>query len=183
VSQDPDSSSLLSAQDLKDLILNTNPRNFYLKLPRDPTATYRILWYRRYYLGAECKVDILVPGTMHLPCLPCSRVTYLEGIPVAPFSLLLLQKLQAWDDHCKAEDAHKKAKRLQDAGDVKRLMALKVPMRTLLGAGHGVWEDEVLFSEEFINLTRERVRSYVDAFPDRTEEWRALGFLLEEGPP
>jgi hypothetical protein len=105
-------------------------------------------------------------------------VTYFDGIPVVPFALLLLQKLQAWDDHCKAEDAHQKAKRLQDAADVKRLMALKVPMRALLRAGQGVWEDKVLFSEEFIELTRERVRCYVDAFPDRAEEWRALGFSL-----
>ena len=95
-----------------------------------------------------------------------------------PFALLLLHKLQAWDDHSKAEDAHKRAKRFQDAADVKRLMALKVPMRALLTAGHGVWEDKVLFSEEFIELTKERVRSYVDVFPDKAEEWRVLGFSL-----
>jgi len=38
-----------------------------------------------------------------------------------------------------------------------------------------MWDDEVLFSEEFVELTKERVRSYVDVFPDRMEEWRALG--------
>jgi hypothetical protein len=72
----------------------------------------------------------------------------------------------------------RRRKRFQDATDVTRLMALKVPMKALLRVGHGVWEDEILFSEEFIKLTRERVGSYVDAFPDRAEEWKALGFSL-----
>jgi len=178
VSQDLDAPSTLSAQDLKDLILNTNPRNFYLKLPRDPTASYRILWYRRHYLGEECKVDILIPGTLHLPHLPSTRVMFLEGIPVVPFALLLLHKLQGWDDHCKAEESHKKAKSPRDAADVKKLMALKVQMRTLLSVG--VWEDKALFSEEFVELTRERVRSYVRLFPDRAEQWKALGFALHD---
>ena len=115
---------------------------------------------------------------MHLPHLPPTRVTFLEGIPVVPFALLLLHKLQGWDDHCKAEESHKKAKSPQDAADVKKLMALEVHMRALLRAG--VWEDEALFSEEFVELTRERVKSYVRVFPDRAEQWRALGFALPD---
>ncbi|KAF8956439.1 hypothetical protein BDZ97DRAFT_1851532, partial [Flammula alnicola] len=80
----PDSSSsgsssgnqrqLLTPQELKDLILRSNPRNFYLKMPRDPSAEYRIMWYRQQYRGPECKVDILVPGIMHLPHLRPERV-------------------------------------------------------------------------------------------------------------
>ncbi|KIM38207.1 hypothetical protein M413DRAFT_76210 [Hebeloma cylindrosporum] len=178
VSQDLNSPSTLSAQDLKDLVLDASPRNFYLKLPRDPTASYRVLWYRREYLGAECKVDILIPGIMHLPHLPRTRVALLEGIPVVPFALLLLQKLQAWDDHCKSEESHKRAKSPQDAADVRKLMALRVQMGALLRIG--VWEDAVLFSEEFVELTRERVRSYARMFPDRAEQWRALGFALSD---
>jgi len=38
---------------------------------------------------------------MHLPHLPSTHVTHFEGIPVVPFALLFLDKLQAWDDHCK----------------------------------------------------------------------------------
>ena len=115
---------------------------------------------------------------MHLPHLPPTRVRFLEGIPVVPFALLPLHKLQGWDDHCKAEESHKKAKSPQDAADVKKLMALKVQMRMLLSVG--VWEDVELFSEEFVELTRERVSSYVKAFLNRAEQWKALGFALPD---
>jgi len=55
-------------------------------------------------------------------------------------------------------------------------MELNVQMRALMRVG--LWADKALFSEEFVGLTKERVRSYVRAFPDRAEEWRALGFAL-----
>ena len=102
MSQDVDLSiTRLSAQDLKDFILNANPRKFYLKLPDDPTASYHILWYRRRYLGVEYKIDALVPATMHIPYLPSTRVTYVEGTLIVAVAFLLPHKLQAWDDSWK----------------------------------------------------------------------------------
>lgn len=160
--------------ELKDLILRTNPRNFYLKLPRDPAAEYRILWYRRWYRGPECKVDILVPGTMHLPRLPKQSAVVVNQIPLVPFGLLLLHKLQGWDDHRKAEEPFKRAKQHQDAGDVRRLLALKETGR--LGEGAAPWEDRGVFGEEFMELTRERVQAYCEAFPDRAARWKEIGF-------
>ncbi|KJA19206.1 hypothetical protein HYPSUDRAFT_168391 [Hypholoma sublateritium FD-334 SS-4] len=174
----------LDATELKDLILRANPRNFFLKLPRDPTADYRILWFRQYYRGPECKVDILVPGTMHLPRLIATRVVHLTDakhgasttIPVVPFALLLLHKLQGWDDHRKAEEAYKNQKQHQDAADVRKLLALRHESELLKKTPP--WDDEELFSEEFRALTKERVKAYCAAFPDRSKEWKALGFEI-----
>ena len=56
-------------------------------------------------------------------------------------------------------------------------MALTAHMRPLMRS-LPVWDDAVLFSEEFVELTKQRVRSYVDVFQDRAEEWRALGFSV-----
>lgn len=43
-----------------------------------------------------------------------------------------------------------------------------------------IWDDEELFGEEFMRLTRERVVQYCKAFPDRKDGWKALGFETEE---
>lgn len=176
------SQSPLNAAQLKDLVLRANSRNFYLKLPRDPAAEYRILWYRQYYRGPECKVDILVPATMHLPFLPASRVVHLTAtdtatpapVPVVPFPLLLLHKLQGWDDHRKAEEPYKRKKKIQDASDVRKLLSLRHEVEALEHTQP--WDDEELFSEEFRKITRERVKAHCEAFPDREKEWKALGF-------
>ncbi|KIK04822.1 hypothetical protein K443DRAFT_120804 [Laccaria amethystina LaAM-08-1] len=140
------------AQDLKNLTLNANPRNFYPKLLDDPTASSHILWYRRCYLGTEYKVDALVPAIMHIPYLPCTRVTYVEGTLIVAFVFLLLHKIQAWDDSWKASQ---RAKWAQDAADVKRFVALRVQMRALRWSP--VWGDEGLFNKEFVELAKERV--------------------------
>ena len=44
------------------------------------------------------KVDILLPGVMHLPALPTSMITRISSLPLVPFPVLLLQKLQGWAD-------------------------------------------------------------------------------------
>ncbi|KAG2022391.1 hypothetical protein CC2G_000145 [Coprinopsis cinerea AmutBmut pab1-1] len=133
---------LLTPQQLKTLILDTDPQHFFLTLPRDPTAPYRILHYRKWYMGPECKVDILVPGIMHLPSIPSSYTTLVEGVPLVPFELLLLHKLQGWDDHRRmVDEPHKMRKQYQDAADVRRLMGMQEVMRRLFvkrtGRGRG----------------------------------------------
>ncbi|CAA7265042.1 unnamed protein product [Cyclocybe aegerita] len=166
----------LTAAELKELVLRTNSRNFFLKMPRDPTAEYRILWYRKHYLGAECKVDILVPGTMYLPFLYPDCVRWISGVPLAPFPVVFLHKVQGWDDHRLAEDAYNKGKQHKDAGDLRRMLALKQfaeEVRKEIKFTPGFMP---YFGEEFMKLTRERVKAHCQAFPDRARDWEALGF-------
>ncbi|KAJ3501096.1 hypothetical protein NLJ89_g9494 [Agrocybe chaxingu] len=166
----------LTAAELKELILRTNSRNFFLKMPRDPTAEYRILWYRKHYLGAECKIDILVPGTMHLPFLYPDCVRWISGIPLAPFPVAFLHKVQGWDDHRLAEEAFNKAKQHKDAGDLRRMLALKQFVEEVRKEVQFTPGFMPYFGEEFMKLTRERVKAYCKAFPNRAKDWEAFGF-------
>ncbi|KAL1759979.1 hypothetical protein FB107DRAFT_203789 [Schizophyllum commune] len=171
----PDSD--LVAEDIKRMILDVNPRNFFLKLPRDPANTYRKLYYRDEYMGPECKVDILIPGTLMLPLLAPSQITRIDDIPVVPFSVLLLQKLQGWDDHGREEQGFKRTKQQTDEGDLRRMMGLAAARA--LAAETSPWDDEALFPAEFMQLSRERVIAYSKKFPDRSAWWENLGFVTK----
>ncbi|KAF5352338.1 hypothetical protein D9756_006305 [Leucocoprinus leucothites] len=166
------------AQHVKALIVGTNPSHFYLKLPRDPTAPYRILYYRSGKRWGDCKVDILISGTMYLPDLfpPSSRnyITTISGIPLVPFSLLLVHKLQGWSDHITSTEKHKQRKHVQDAADVRRLLAMEEKIEEVRRTRP--WNDAALFCEEFKELTKRRVKEYCEAFPNMAEAWELLGF-------
>jgi hypothetical protein len=151
-----------------------------LTLPKDPAATYRKLWYRQAYLGPTCKVDVLIPGTMHLPNLPPTHSILIDGVPLVPFSLLLLHKLQGWDDHRLAEEAYKRGKLPQDAADIRRLLGMEVLVKELVKSKP--WADRVLFSEEFEELTRRRVKDYCAEYPKYVRRWRGLGFEVPDPP-
>ena len=86
---------------------------FYTMPSVDPSATYRKLYYR---LPApegrfrSCKVDILVPGTLSIPKLSRRRIERIRGIPVLPFCVLLILKIQGWRDHGKSLRLDQQAK-------------------------------------------------------------------------
>lgn len=182
VLEEGDEAARRTAHQLKQLILRANSRNFFLKMPRDPQAEYRILYFRQYHLGPECKVDILTPGIMNLPIVAPQKIVWVLEIPLVPFSLLLLHKLQGWHDHHIAEEKHKNHKQQQDAGDLRRMMAFRGHIDALCKASEP-WGDEELFSDEFLRVTRERVETYCKAFPGRVEDWIQLGFEVEVPPP
>ncbi|KAG6849239.1 hypothetical protein H0H93_010255 [Arthromyces matolae] len=170
--------ALVNAEDLKQNLLSLDPYHFYVTTPKDPTASYRILWYRltddpTQTVQTSCKVDILLPGVMHLPNIQPSLIHWDEGFPLIPFSLLLLQKLQAWDDHRHSKDPVKWQRQRTDMEDLKNLFELSVfhPLKESLP-----WTDAKLFSLEFQRLTKERVVAYVNAFPDSAPAWISIGF-------
>lgn len=178
---------------MKALIVRKRPQDFYLKDPKNAENTYKILIFRPSpgidhprrsqediikTADPECKVDILVPGTMHLPQLGTTYIRWVDKIPLVPFSLLLVHKLQGWDDNRNAEDAFRRSRQHKDAKDVKKLLGLKDFMGVLFQTGSDGWADTELFSEEFQALTRERVKSYARAFPPSAKNWRLLGFHI-----
>ena len=126
----------------------------------------------------ECKVDILAPGTMHLPHLRTTYIHWVDEIPLVPFSLLLVQKLQAWDDNRNAEESFRQYRQHKDAKDVKKLLGLKEFVEALTQIGSDGWANTELFSEEFQALTKERVKGYVTVFSSSAKYWRSLGFHL-----
>ncbi|KAM6501388.1 hypothetical protein JOM56_004402 [Amanita muscaria] len=167
----------ITAEELKRLLVHRDPVRFFLRDAQDPS--YKILWYKRP-LGIqcsinECKVDIVLPGILHLPNLRLDqlRVDEIHHLPVIPFSLLLLQKLQAWDDRVNAVEPYKRARQVLDASDVQALLSL--PQVVSLRFSRP-WNDESLFSKEFQAKTKERVKKYSIAFPTQAQPWRLLGF-------
>ncbi|TFK59800.1 hypothetical protein BDN72DRAFT_905536 [Pluteus cervinus] len=171
----PQANSLFDRQ-IKEIIVETDPYHFYLKVPRDPNATYRILMFRQKPDGYECKVDIVIPGIMYLPNLSPTLLTWMDRLPLIPYELLLLHKLQAWDDHRKAVDQWKKDKQYVDAEDVKQLMRLSYGLRLRT---HKPWNNPEIFIEEFCVLTLERVKDFCVAYPECREGWKLLGFEVD----
>ncbi|KAI4294716.1 hypothetical protein K525DRAFT_176078, partial [Schizophyllum commune Loenen D] len=96
----PAPQNLTETESLKVALVSRDPAHFFSKPGRAPGATYRVLHYRSAKSGGWLiKVDILLPGILHLPALPEARIVWIAGFPVIPFPLLLLQQLQAYDDH------------------------------------------------------------------------------------
>lgn len=180
-------------EELKALIAHSRPQDFYLKDPKNPDDTYKILMFRPSpsidhparsqediikKADPECKVDILAPGTMHLPHLRTTYIHWVDGMSLVPFSLLLVQKLQAWDDNRNAEEPFRQYRQHKDAKDVKKLLQLKDFVEVLTQIGSDGWANTDLFSEEFQELTKERVKGYVRAFSSTALQWRSVGFHL-----
>ena len=134
------------------------------------------------------KVDILLPGVMHLPALPTSMITQYLSLPLVPFPVLLLQKLQGWSDHCAATEARYRAKINVDAqdlewclnwGNVKRNLlkhVINISNASRKERWKAIWSDRRMFSEEFEELSRVRVGEFCKVHTGLREAWKAIGF-------
>jgi hypothetical protein len=181
----PSPESSYTQEDIKAAIVSADPDHFVLKAARDPAATYRVLYFclsastsASTARSCSSKVDILLPGVMHLPALPTSLIEWKNELPVIPFSVLILQKLQGWDDHRNAVEERYTEKAPVDAKDLAWLIG---------GGGRNAavlrdlkerrpWNDRTFFSEEFERLSRDRVISFCEAYPQHINVFRNLGF-------
>ncbi|KAF9461055.1 hypothetical protein BDZ94DRAFT_1168535 [Collybia nuda] len=170
----------LTQEDLKLLIVRADPHNYILRDAKDPEATYRVLHYRRNIFGparmyqVTTKIDLVLPGTMHFPVLPLSSIAWNGDLPVIPYSLLLLHKLQAWDDHLKATECRYTRKVPADVGDLEWLLS---PGRFMDYLKMTIpWRDRTIFTEEFVMLSVERVKDFCFAFPPYSVHWSEIGF-------
>jgi len=107
-------------------------------------------------------------------------------LPLVPFPVLLLQKLQGWDDHRTAVEERYRKKVPFDEKDL--WWALNAGLESWLGEfraeGGGreiaeVWKDEEMFTEEVLALTGERVDIFCELNPSLMQAWRDLGFGSE----
>lgn len=125
-----------------------------------------------YQVGT--KIDLVLPGTMNLPALPLESIAWNGDLPVVPYSVLLLQKLQAWDDHLKALERRYTRKVPVDVEDVRWLLSPGRFMDYLKLTQP--WNNRRLFSDIFLLLSMERVKDFCFAFPEHSTPWRELGF-------
>ncbi|KAK0492521.1 hypothetical protein EDD18DRAFT_1182992 [Armillaria luteobubalina] len=174
---------------LKDLLVQTD-QSFYVIPSKNPSANYRLLYYDlsgssrvSRELRRCCKVDVLVPGYMNIPPIPSSRVVWqLEQrystpreLPVLPFILLLLLKLQGWMDHGNSLAAHIQAKQPTDVRDIRELLALSaVPRKATLNAWLEM-KGEGWIPQSFVDQGQMRVREFVRRYPDTEKAWRQIG--------
>ncbi len=177
--------SQVPREQIKQAIENSSRKSFRLERSANPDAAYKVLYYRfgsmkrprGFFPGNKCKIDILIPGILHLPTIPRSQITRLDGLPVVPFSLLVLQKLQAWDDHLQLrwKDPKRYAKAAIDARDLQNLLSLDKHVAPLKVSRP--WDDPVLFSQEFQDLSKRRVRDFCNHFPEFQNDFESLGLL------
>ena len=86
--------------------LESTSNQFSHQNARDPNNYYTVLHFNlSYSQGKWCWVDILVSGCnspMGIPKIPESHVDCPNNynIPVMPFLVLLILKVQGWKDHC-----------------------------------------------------------------------------------
>ncbi|KAG9127707.1 hypothetical protein FRC07_010630 [Ceratobasidium sp. 392] len=162
-----------SQEQIKRVLVNANSR-FYLIPARDPLATYKVLWYRTA-LDVRVKVDLLQPGIMSIPNISSDeierRTTSAYGgsqsrIPVAPFGVVLLLKLQAWEQHRDSSEYRFREKQYTDARDINVLLPLAV-------AGRVVFDS---LPDEFVREARRRVALYTRTHPTTEQPWQQLGF-------
>ncbi|KAG8685514.1 hypothetical protein FRC08_013072 [Ceratobasidium sp. 394] len=174
-----------SQEQIKRVLVNANSR-FYLVPAKDPLATYKVLWYRTA-MDVRVKVDLLQPGIMSIPNISSSEIEYKNTgntsaygtyggtqaqIPIAPFGLVLLLKLQAWQQHRDSLEYRFQQKQYMDARDIDVLLPLAV-------AGHVKFDS---LPDEFVREARNRVISYTRIHPQSKQPWQQLGFKVAEQP-
>ncbi|KAG8780480.1 hypothetical protein FRC12_022972 [Ceratobasidium sp. 428] len=162
-----------SQEQLKQTLVNANSQ-FYLIPARDPLATYKVLWYRTA-ADVRVKVDLLQPGIMSIPNISPREIEHKDTshggtrarIPLAPFGLVLLLKLQAWEQHRDSSEYRFREKQYTDARDINVLLPLAVA-------------DQVTFDSlpsEFLGEARKRVVLYTGLYPETERSWQELGLI------
>lgn len=167
----------MDTEEIKDLLVDLDSK-FFLVPSSNPRNTYRVLWYT---LSAArrprtCKVDILVPGpgALNIPDIPVQRIVYthVPNIPVMPLLAMLLLKLQGWTDHRDSTRRDMREKQYVDVEDIDQMLEIAVE-------SYGVrLREERWLPSWFIRRGRNRVKEYVEEFPESAEYWNQIGFRV-----
>ncbi|KAH8916321.1 hypothetical protein BT69DRAFT_1270553 [Atractiella rhizophila] len=167
---------LSSQEDIKRSVVRVDSR-FYLRDAKTPGATDKVLYFKAYsYSRTYTKVDLLLPGVMNLPTLPPEKVMMIGDLPIGPFSLLLLTKLQCWDDNRQAIQYFKQQKQYTDASDIEAL--LRLPNAKMLRKEENWFLDADVLGERICRLTPPRVKRICGAYPKMKRDWQLLGFKI-----
>ncbi|TFK70157.1 hypothetical protein BDN72DRAFT_566804 [Pluteus cervinus] len=172
-------------EDIKQTIALSSNR-FVLKPSGNPRNTYQILYFkvprprvgpnrrrRRWGPRKECKVDILLPGTLDLPRIPVKRISWLINLPVAPFKTLILLKLFGWYERRVDRRVEMRARSRQDATDIVKLLNF-VMLNCDVMDGGGEWCPSSLHER-----ARDWVRLFIAQKPTTAGAWGFLGFDIE----
>ena len=158
-------------EELKRRVVAANS-SFYLVAAKTPGATYKVLWYRNYNFR-RCKVDLLLPGIMNIPSVPIAAIDHSEpGKPCAPFALVFLLKLQAWQQHRDSGEVRFRIKSSTDARDLKRMLPIAH------AKGFSIRRREAYLPPLFVASATPRVERFVRESPETLHWWKAFGFTV-----
>ncbi|KAK2464617.1 hypothetical protein APHAL10511_003310 [Amanita phalloides] len=160
-------------EDIKAYLAEANSR-CYLEDSANPNNTYKKVYYSlSWRTGLNCKVDILTAGRtspLHIPKIPSRHVQYVgnSDIPVLPFSVLLILKVQGWHDHRISNKPHLRVKIPQDRQDIEQLL-------TMLD------DDDHLdrfnwLPQWFVDHAADLIEMYTEKYPSTAASFRDMGF-------
>ncbi|KAH8112958.1 hypothetical protein DFH11DRAFT_1857739 [Phellopilus nigrolimitatus] len=156
------------SEELKRQLVSLNA-NFYLRDPKNASATYKSLWYR--LPSWSCRVNLLASGIQDIPNIDASCISYVKGIPVMPLSIVLLLKLQSWICHRISSKPYLRIRQYADMEDIDFLLPLACEHRLKPC-------EEPFVRSSFILKSRARAWQYTVHYPASAERWRALGFIV-----
>ncbi|KIL64857.1 hypothetical protein M378DRAFT_162705 [Amanita muscaria Koide BX008] len=160
-----------SQEDIKDYLVNANNRFF---LVDGVGGNYQVLWYSICWRPRlRVKVDILIPGPepMGIPYVPEGAIVASpSGIPVIPFPLLLILKVQGWRDHRGSSEERFWLKIPQDEADIKQLLLMLDHEDHLNRFG---W-----LPQWFIGNAYKVIGAYIKKFSRTRATWRSIGLYV-----
>ena len=165
---------------IKRMLMGANPA-FYTITAKTIGATYRVLWYHPLGLSltpciGSVKVNILLPGIMDIPSFSAAHIDTSNSrrLPAAPFSIVLLLKLQAWSQHRTTFKTYLYRKHYTDESDLETLVPLAV--------AKGMRISEAVLPLSFVEAAKIRVLEYVGRYPASStiSEWRTISFSLPQ---
>ncbi len=160
--------------DLKDIIATEDEAFFVRGSDGDSDTPAHKTLYCKIGVGFACKVVIHVLGSMGLALIPGARIHQgsLNGQSVLalPPLLLLLSKLEAWDDHRNSPFPEEQWKQDADIQDINQLVAFAVEKRDHL-------KDCFWVPSNYIALGKKRFKDFArHSLVSDINLWNCLGF-------
>ena len=156
------------AEEIKDYIADQHDR---FTLEPLPNRSHKKLWFNLDWgRDLKCKVDIITSGRytdLQIPKIPKNDIVNLNNrdIPVVPFLVLLILKVQGWWDRTNKSYWKKVAR---DRGDTNRLLEMTDDDDHLdYFRRYPMW---------FLRHAQELVKLYTDSYPGKAYSFRQLGF-------
>jgi len=110
---------------------------------------------------------------MNIPPVPISDIDHTEpGKPCAPFALVFLLKLQAWEQHRDSLELRFRTKSSTDARDLITMLPIA------RAKSFDVRRKATYLPSSFIAPAASRVKRFVQEWPESRHGWRALGFSV-----
>ena len=136
--------------------------------------TYKKVFYSLSWTPPlRCKVDIVLAGPnspLKIPKIPTRHIQYVNdaNIPVLPFLVLLVLKVQGWHDHRTSTRDDFRKKVPQDKQDVDELLSMASDKDHL---DHFNW-----LPKWFVDHAEDLVGKYTERYPSSAASFKDMGF-------